>query len=515
MLPTSARELRVATLMAAPVITATAILSVPGAGILTVTAPVLGALWLATAAALIVRTARAPLGRANDLRPAWHHLDILTATGATVMWTGSIALIASAITGWASLAVLGVLGLGMVFVAALWTALAAGGDSPWRRAAISRAIVPEVSVEGDALREQLSISGVRIPAGMRLFATGRAMRHGAVTRYAVGSEGSRAELQLDSDLGPAMRGDHAAPAMAFWLGDVLGLTRTPDAEYGEIRFSVLPRPAAVDGARALLGAGGDDAHSEPTQRQPTDGTFRIREYTPGDDTRRIHWVRSLQANRLVVRLPDEIPQAEPQVRLILDSELWGADTLTCRALCELLDALVRVWLGLARALTETGTRVTLVAAVAPHTAPQALDWPLTQRSPQGVLRLGGRVDWQTQVPLGELVTDTAAHVRQVVVSSRPRKLAASLPIAWVVVPELAWTSPEPALPDTSPTKLPFPAGSAENRFGRRRREQKRHQTALDDRTIFSQIVFRTDWATFTGELTALPRNGRVALEVIP
>jgi len=513
-MPTSARELRVATLMTAPVVAAIAAFSVHGARILTLTAPVLGALWLAAAAALIVRTAQARCGRADDLRPAWHHLDVLTATGATMMWTSAIALIASAISGWASLAVLGVLGLGVVFVAALWTALAAGGDSPWRRAAIARTIIPEVSAEGDPLREQLSIAGVRIPAGMRLFATGRAMRHGVVTRYAVGSEGSRAELRLESELGPAMRGEHTAPAMAFWLGDVLGLTRTPDAEIAEARFSVLPRPAAVDGARALLGGGGDDDRSEPTQRQPTDGTFRIREYAPGDDTRRIHWVRSLQANRLVVRLPDEFPQAEPQVRLILDNELWGADALTCRAPRELLDALVRVWLGLARALTETGTRVTLVAVADPRTPPQALDWPLTQRAPRAALRLGGRVDWQTTVPLGELVTGAAAAVKQVVVSSRPRKLAA-LPIAWVMVPEPVWTSPEPALPGASPAKLPFPSGSAENRFGRRRRERHRRRIMHNDRTIFSQVMLPTDWAAFAGELVARPRDGRVVLEVVP
>jgi hypothetical protein len=81
----------------------------------------------------------------------------------------------------------------------------------------------------------------------------------------------------------------------------------------------------------------------PAVRMPTEGTFRIREYTPGDDTRRIHWVRSLQANQLVVRLPDEIPQAEPAVRLVLDNCLAGTESLSCIAQDELLDGLVRVW----------------------------------------------------------------------------------------------------------------------------------------------------------------------------
>jgi uncharacterized protein (DUF58 family) len=278
----------------------------------------------------------------------------------------------------------------------------------------------------------------------------------------------------------------------------------------------MPRPAAIDGARALLGAGGDDAASQPTLRQPTEGTFRIRDYAAGDDTRRIHWVRSLQAARLVVRLPDEIPEAEPVVRLILDNDLWDRESLECRASRELLDALVRVWLGVARALTETGTRVTLVSAADQTTAPSAIEWPAAPRSSREALRLGGRIEWQTAVPLAALVANAAAApVRQVVVSSRPRRLATAPEVAWVVVPEVAWTSAEPPLPQSSRIKLPFPSGCADNRFGRRRRERERREVLASDRAVFSQVMYCADWGAFAGELIARPRGGRVALEVIP
>jgi uncharacterized protein (DUF58 family) len=511
------RELRVATLLAAPAVAAVAELPARSARLLSTTAPVLGILWLIMAAALTARAAqearrqdRSP----TDLRPAWHQLDVLTATGGAVIWTSAGALIACGITGWASLSVLGVVGLGVVFVAATWTAIAAGGDAPWRRATVTRAIVPEIATEGEPLREQLHLTGVRIPAGMRLFATGRAMPDGPTTRYAIGSDCSHADVQLASELGAAQRGEHVAPAMALWLGDVLGLTRTQPAELGEARFSVLPRPAAVDGARALLGAGGDDAAALPTQRQPTEGTFRIRNYIPGDDARRIHWVRSLQTNRLVVRLADEIPQAEPAVRLILDNELWGADTLACRQVRELLDALVRVWLGVARALTDGGTRVTLVAIADRDGTPSVIERPFVPQATRDVLRLGGRITWQTALTLSSLVADDAP-VRQVVVSSRSRKLAVASPITWVVVPEAAWTSPGPPLPARSLIKLPYPAGCADNRLGRRSRDRLRRRLLWNDRTIFSQVVCRTELATFAGELIARPRRGRVALEVIP
>src|SRR5690349_8509023 len=152
----------------------------------------------------------------------------------------------------------------------------------------------------------------------------------------------RSPRSSSSELGIAPRGDHRVPPLFLWLGDVLGLTRTAVVERGAAQLSVLPRPSAVDGVRALLGPGRDGATSRQTQRQPSEGVFRIRTYVPGDDTRRIHWVRSLQMNQLVMRLPDEVPPAEPAVRLILDSELWGTESLSCRAPDELLDALVRV-----------------------------------------------------------------------------------------------------------------------------------------------------------------------------
>src|SRR5262249_28035846 len=182
-----------------------------------------------------------------------------------------------------------------------------------------------------------------IPPGMRLFVSGRALRDGAMSRYVVEGTDANDELQLESELGPAQRGEHRTPPLVMWFADVLGLARTAAVHRGEAGLPVLPKLQPVDGARELLGTGGDDAMSVPTYKRPTEGTFRIREYVPGDDARRIHWVRSLQQNQLVVRLPDEIPPADPAIRLVLDNELFGTEALTCRAPDELLDVLVRVW----------------------------------------------------------------------------------------------------------------------------------------------------------------------------
>jgi hypothetical protein len=223
-------------------------------------------------------------------------------------------------------------------------------------------------------------------------------------------------------------------------------------------------------------------------------------------------VRSLQANQLVMRLPDEVPPAEPALRLVLDCELAGIDDLSCRAPHQLLDALVHIWLGIARALVASGTRVTLVAAARTGDRIAAVERPMRARSPREGLRLGARVAWQTEVPLQALL---APGVKQVVVSARPRQLASPVELAWVVVPEAAWTSPEPWPALATPLTLPFPTGSADNRLGRQRRERRRNTRMWQDRATFGQVVCWADWTAYSGNFIARPNQGRVALAVIP
>ena len=353
---------RLATLIVPSVIAGWVVLRAGGnEQVVRATAPALVALWFAMIGLLALRMRDA--GRAAGRDNVWEVLDVLTGTGRATMWTGALAIAGAVLTGWASLSVLGVLGLGCAYAATVWTALVGIGEGPWKRATVTRAILPEVSTEGDPVREELAIDGVKIPAGLRLFATGRPSRRGVITRYALGADASLAEVKLESSLGAVPRGEYRAPPLAMWFGDVFGLTRSPVVYRGDtLEFTVLPRASDVEGVQELLGLGGDAATSKQTERMPTEGTFRIREYVAGDDMRRIHWVRSLQANELVVRLPDEIPPADPVVRLVLDNHLWGAESLTCQAPDQLLDALVQVWLGVGKALVAAGTRVTLVTA---------------------------------------------------------------------------------------------------------------------------------------------------------
>jgi uncharacterized protein (DUF58 family) len=445
--------------------------------------------------------------RSREAASPWDRIDVLTSSGAAMMWTGLIALIGASSTGWASLGVVGVLGVGTVSIAALWTVLVAAGDGPWQRAQILRAVLPAVATEGDPLREEITLRDLAIPLGMRLFVLGRAQRHGLVSRYVVNG-GASGEVVLRADLGPALRGDHQVPPLALWFGDVLGLTRTAVVHRGAAELAVMPRQLHVDGARSLLGEGGDAATAQPAHKMPTEGTFRIRAYVPGDDARRIHWVRSLQQDQLIVRLPDEIPPADPTVRLVLDNELFGTDSLTCRAPDDMLDVLVRVWLGIAKDLAAQGTRVTLVAAV----DEKLCERPMHPRSAQAAMRFGARIGWQATLPLERILGDR--HDKQVIVSARPRRIAKG-EVGWVVVPEVAWTTPESTLLTERATQYAHPIGSPENRRERRARERDRAIARWQDRAVFSQVMCWIDWSRFSGDHVARPQGGRAALEMIP
>ncbi|HEY1556824.1 MAG TPA: DUF58 domain-containing protein [Kofleriaceae bacterium] len=476
-------------------------------------APALLALWLVMMTALTVRWIQALVAarRLPQHASSWSRLQVLTGAGRTMMWAGAGAIGVAAVSGWASASVLGVLGLASVSIAVTWTAIVAGSERPFRDAVIERSLLPEQAVEGDALREVVRVRGLKIPAGTRLFVTGRAVRHGTTSRYAVGAEASGGQLELESDLGPARRGDHRAPPLAWWLGDVFGLVRGPIVFCGEASVCVRPKPCEIDGVKELLGRGGDAELARPTQHMPTEGTFRIREYAPGDDTRRIHWVRSLQANQLIVRLPDEIPPAEPRVRVVLDDHLWGAEMLSCHGVDQLLDSLVRVWLGVGKQLAEAGSRVTMVATIDEGNGPHVVERPLAARALRDAIQLGARASWQSAMPLAAKLKTRG--VRNVVVSCHaPQRVGEQPDVTWIVVPEWCWPVEEPAWSVASALALPYPIGSGENRFGRRRADQLRVATMRRDRQLLTESISMFAGLRTPGVFVARRVHGRIALE---
>ncbi|HUS28549.1 MAG TPA: DUF58 domain-containing protein [Kofleriaceae bacterium] len=512
----SARRLRIASLLAPMFIVTVLVADDAGGAMMHAAGFALYGIWLALVVVLGVRFVIGCRRKAADSSATapWDHVDVLTSSGTAMLWTGVAALVLARVTGWASFSVLGVLGVGVVLLAALWTACAAVGERPWRRAKVTRSVTPAIAVEGEMLREQITIADLDVPPGMRLFVLGRAMRHGAPSRYVVDGKDACGEVKLEAELGAALRGEHQVPPLMMWFADVLGLARSGVVYRGETTFAVKPRAAAVDGVQKLLGAGGDAQIARQTVHAPTDGTFRIREYVPGDDARRVHWVRAAQRDDLVVRLPDEIPPAEPSIRLVLDNELALCEALNCRAADELLDALVRIWLGIGKALTANGTRVTLVVAAEKNGAMKLVERRMDSRATDVVAQLGSRVAWQNGLTL-ESMLDKSAE-RQIVVSARPRRVGTEH-VRWVVVPEVAWTSLDVDTVTEDTFEHPFPVGSPENRRTRRHRERHTAMVKWQDRAFFSQMVCWSEWSRYAGDHVARfdRGRGRVIVEVIP
>jgi uncharacterized protein (DUF58 family) len=460
-------------------------------------------LFCVMAAAMVVRAVEAA-----GARRSWAEaLDILTAPGRALLWTAAAATAGAALIGWASLAVVGLLGLGVVYVMATWAALVAAGEEPWRGLTVARGFSPSTAIEGDLLREQLTVAGARVPAGFRMIVRGGVARHVSVT-YILESDRSVGDLSLEGELGPARRGEYDVAPAELWLQDLFGLTRSRVVRLGAAKLTVLPRPVAIDELAAVAAARGHDADSVPAAKLPTEGCFRLRAYTTGDDARRIHWVRSLMARELVVRLPDELPPEQPMVRLVLDTQLVGAAGLPTPATGQLCDALVRVWLSAGQALVARGVRVTMVAAV--DEPARVVERAMTPQSAGSLARLGARVGWQGTVALDGMLADGA---RNVVVSARPRPLGGG-DVTGVLVPEFVWTDQEPPPLRDSWTTLPHPSGAADNRWLRRRREKRANAETRRAGELFDRLCQWSDGPHLEGSYVVRPRGARVALEAI-
>lgn len=443
----------------------------------------LGGLWLVVTNALIVRTVILMFSRRRDdaakAAPVLAQIDVLTSSGSALAWSSAFAIMAAVWLGWASLAVVGLLGTGLLDAVVLFAFVALRSVEPLRGGVLSRKFVPATVTEGDDVREELRLAETRIPLGFRLFVSGRVGPRFATSRHVLEAGESRADVVLESEIGPAFRGEHDAEPIVMWLEDTFGLCRSVRVEVGTsaARLTVLPRMRDADKTVPLLDRGHGPRAPRATVRMPTEGQFHLREYQQGDDVRRIHWMRSVAARELVVRLPDEIPPDRPRVRLVLDTFFPEADTLASDAPSELLDSMVSVWLAAGKALVEAGASVTLAVAVPRDGGVVVARQELMLRALDPALRIGARVRWQSSVPVDQIFTDEATYVVSRAVLASPLEQGKC---RWIVVFPSA-ISAEPPWPSASGARLRYPMGSPENRWTLRRREETRTALARRDR----------------------------------
>lgn len=472
----------------------------------------LGPMWLLLATGLAVRTALALRDRNKPGAPSvLARIDVLTAGGSALAWVSAIGIVSAVAVGWASLAAVGLLGTALFHVVVLLTIVATQGSDPMRVATIERRFLPAVATEGDELVEQIRFANPRIPIGFRMFVTGRIGSRWATTRHVLESSDAGGEVVLESDVGPALRGDYRAPPLEVWLQDTFGICKSFRSQTAGAPLTVLPRMAVGSEIPPLLdrGAGPDDPR--PTALLPTEGQFRLREYEHGDDVRRIHWVRSLAARELIVRLPDESPPDRPHVRLVLDTYFPEALGLSCDAPAEMLDSIVRVWLAVGRSLAESGARVTMVAAVPTGDGgTRPLRHELSLRNPAAALRLGAQVAWQRASLVGELLTDDATFIVSRGVLADPTQHPKA---RWIVALPVGVT--EPPWPLTAAARLPFPTGSSDNRWSQRRHEGQRIAITRRDHAHALRMRRNDIAKPPPGSFMAIPcTDGKVRLEVL-
>ena len=232
------------------------------------------------------------------------------------------------------------------------------------------------------------------------------------------------------------------------------------------------------------------------RRAPTEDWFRIREYLPGDDTRRIHWKLSVKLGHLQVRQPETVPVVRRRVRLVLDTYLpsaYAEGEEVDLVLGDVLDRLVELWLSLARALVERGESVQLAVATG-DTAKPTETLELARGAQPRMLELGSRVQWQSATDFHRVGDALERGQSMVVITARflplpPLPPPAAGTVTWVFLP-VADEIPT-AVPRRAGEKLlafftqPFAPGAEENALlasaqrgnARRRLETVRAHTA--------------------------------------
>jgi hypothetical protein len=133
----------------------------------------LGPLWALLVLALVVRAAAAALDPERPRGAALVEIDVLTPAGVALAWTSASFIAGAAWVGYASLAVVGLLGTTVLHLVVTYALFAMRSADPIGTRTVARRFSPDVAAEGDDVVEELRLDGTRIPLGFRLFVEGR------------------------------------------------------------------------------------------------------------------------------------------------------------------------------------------------------------------------------------------------------------------------------------------------------------------------------------------------------
>lgn len=419
------------------------------------------------------------------LRAVYRHVRVLTDKGVGLFVMGLVAVALSLGYHFAELGIIAVLGLSTLYVVVTVAVLLSTFVGPRfeerlasRGGSIGREFVPALAESGDSVEERFHLERVPVPAGFRL----RVSQHlparlATESRHVLGAEASMQRVTLSRALRRTPRGDYTLAPADIAYADALGLVRVAVAQSASGRLKVLPRLAPVVMDEAPRVRAPAEGALSVLRKQPTDDWFRVRDYLPGDDARRIHWKLSVKIGRFQVRQPETVPVTRRRVRLVLDSFIPQAHAVGDEAdlvLGDLLDHLVELWLSLARALLARGEDVTLVLPTGDAHAP--LETVHCRRGTEMRWReVGARARWQGVTDFPAAAADLGAGEFLCVVTARFVRLPAlpgpmGVGITWVFLPpgpEIAAGLPGEEVKRGKLARAlttPFAVGSEENGF---------------------------------------------------
>ncbi len=435
--------------------------------------------------------ARGELGVLRFLDIVHDHLRVVTLRGYTLLFLGCALVIAALAAQWAQFGLMATLALLIFYAVTGWTVfvstfLVRRFDRVGRgQARLTRQVLPAVVVAGETVEEVFNFAKVPIPWGYLLIVEDpNPARLRTESRYVVGAE-ARDRTEIRGRLRATPRGHYRLGPARLWYQDVLGITRISVSTPLDAELKVLPRMKPVEISEAPRSHQQSPDILVRPHRQPTDDWFRFREYSSGDDIRRIHWGLSMKAGAMFVRQPETREIKTEQVVLVLDTFVpRGRGPDATLGGDEIMDGLVECWLGIAKRLVEHGDRVTLVAALPPHlgggaTAPPVGIETLPIRAGEHAkqLDMGSRAAWQSQHDLAAMLEEIGPGTHGIVVSGRfvaPPALKPGQSITWLLLdPAQALGPPDPhwigQITGTTPLailswvfRLPHTAGAEEN-----------------------------------------------------
>jgi uncharacterized protein (DUF58 family) len=452
------------------------------------------------------------------------HMRIVTPRGWIALGTGLWFVVLSLGAKWASLGMLAVLSLLLFYVVLGATSfLSTFQVRTFERglgrgvAGIRRELSPAVVLAGQVAEERVHLTKVPVPAGFTLLIEDpNTPELQTESRYAVGAGAKRKGVTLSGTFRKTPRGLHRLGPARIWYQDALGFTRVSVASMATAELKVLPRfvPLTIlEPPRSRLEA--PDVLTKP-HRFATEDHFRFKEYSAGDDTRRIHWRLSIRTGRLQVRLPETKETSTRQVVLVLDTFLPKGRMLEdAVGMGRILDALVEAWISLADELVDRGDQVTLVAAVDDGRGNTRVERLSCRGESRRWQDLGARARWQGDHDLGRVIGTLGGEVHGVAVSSRffpppdERSLGGSS-FTWVYLPPgESLGPPEPPFwkvwaggGDKAGRafflrffRLPGPPGSDENGVVRQFTDTRRAWRAYQARARLRRVSMRRGAAT--------------------